>query len=119
MSIMRIFDRNSVQRIRLMVNDLSEAEATLSERYTKLDEAITTFNAILEGAREMRDEIVADIEASIEGRSDKWREGEQHEIWQTLLADWRELDLDAIEPVDEPELDHSDRLSDMPTDLDQ
>lgn len=73
-----------------------------AEAFAEVTTAAEKLNTELNAARELRDEVVSDMEGYTSDRSEKWAESEAASAFADWQSAWEGLDLDDVE-VDEPE----------------
>jgi len=78
------------------------------------NEQVYAYNELLERASNLRDEIVSDQETYYEERSERWQQGDKGEAHQEWSDEWAGADLEAVEEIDEFEVEHPQTLSDLP-----
>jgi Zn-dependent M32 family carboxypeptidase len=81
---------------------IAKYNAARADAFAEVTSAVEALNAELNNARELRDEIVSDMENYTSERSEKWAEGEAASTFADWQGAWEGLELDDIE-VDEPE----------------
>ena len=116
----------SAERDRLIADltvkaaDAATQWAAFETAHAALADAIATYNGVVLEAAIFRDEIVSEMGDYQSERSERWREGEAGDVYQTWLEDWQNAELDAIEIPDlsnEPEFSHIDVLDVLPEEL--
>ncbi len=81
---------------------IDDFNAKRAEAFAEVTTAIEKLNANLNEARELRDEIVSDMENYTGERSEKWAESEAASTFADWQSAWEGLELDDVE-IDEPE----------------
>jgi hypothetical protein len=83
--------------------------AAVQAAWEKLTAAVEDVNAAITDLNTFIDEAVADMEAHIEGRSERWQEsdaGQNYVAWkdQWLAATLEDVELDQPEDIDVPDM---------------
>lgn len=105
---------------------LADAVAAYNEAVAKAWDGIaaaqTEYNAAVENAVEFRDQVVSDIDDYVDEKSDKWKEGEKADNYQTWKDAWEgaEIPESELEQPDDLEMeveDAGESLSQLPTEV--
>jgi hypothetical protein len=89
-------------------------EKDLEAAKNTLDEALEKYNALVADAESLRDDVLSSIQDFCGDKSEKWQESEKGQNY----AQWAGLWEDQFDQVDELDLDHHDRLCNLPEDID-
>lgn len=65
-------------------------------------DALQELNGVLESARELRDEIISDVDEYTLEKSDRWRESDRGQAVEAYKSEWEAAEIEEIE-LDEPE----------------
>lgn len=74
---------------------------------SKLNEAIGVYNGAISDVEGFRDEVTGAIEEYVDERSEKWQESDAASNYESWKGEWENLDLTAVEEVEELELPDS------------
>jgi|SRR5215471_14508371 len=103
--------------VQKLATAFAEVETVYDEVNTliidKLSNAVGKYNDILGEVASFRDEIVGKMDEYVEERSDKWRESDAGENYESWKADWENFSTEELEVpdgLDAPEGIHSDEL---------
>ena len=97
-----------------ITRDLEDQGGEVQSAIYYYNEQVYAYNELLEQASNLRDEIVSDQETYYEERSDTWQQGDKGEAHQEWSDEWAGADLEAVEEIDEFEVEHPQTLSDLP-----
>ena len=98
------------KRLEQIASALEEQGGEVHSASLYYNEQVHAYNELLEQASNLRDEIVSDQETYYEeGQQDD--KGEAHQEWS---EEWGGADLEAVEEIDEFEVEHPQTLSDLP-----
>ena len=92
-----------------IIGELQAIETEVEAAFADLQVAVATYNqrvaayneVVAEGTGWVED-IASTIEAYMDERSDKWREGERGGAYQSWLTEWQGFQLDELELVEDP-----------------
>lgn len=81
----------------------------------EIREAVTEYNAALEDAGSVADDIASRIRDYCDERSEKWQEGERGQSYQAWIDEFETFDRSEIEidyppDIEDPNMDHADEL---------
>lgn len=98
------------------VDDFNGAVSTAWDRVRV---SIEEYDAIVQEARELRDEITNDLEQRIGEKSEKWQESERGKAASGLMDAWGSVQLDEIEldepdGLETPDAEHAEELEGAP-----
>lgn len=108
--------------------DLKDAIEAFNEAmqaaWKAVEDAQSAYNDKLSVARDFIETFVDECRSEAADKSEKWQEGEAAERVESWLGELEAIDLDDIEleapePLAEPDLAHSDELAEMPENADQ
>ena len=108
--------RTAAEQVTAAVGAFNKAVEDAQQSVT---EALAAYNAVLENTCGFAEQIVADMQESYDGRSEKWQESERGQAYKDWLDEWCGLCLDEIEidfpdDLDEPDLSAAETLDDLP-----
>lgn len=83
----------------------------VEEKNTKVCEANAEYNAALQELAAFRDELVADMEAYRDERSDKWHESDAASNYEDWIQEYENIELDGVEDPDLPDTNPSIEVS--------
>lgn len=93
------------ERLREAAAGLEEAVGTaneaISQAHRSLVEAADAYNEAVEEAEAFRDDVVSEMEGYADERSEKWRDSDRGQAYESWMNQWRELGFDKAE-FDEP-----------------
>ena len=110
---MRKLTRSHVDAAVLIDADAAKAAHEIDEAMITLNNAIDAYNAFINRAVERRDEIVSDMEAFADDRSDAWRDGDRGQAYDSWKNEFETFELETVENFDLPEF--MGALCDLPT----
>jgi ribosomal 50S subunit-associated protein YjgA (DUF615 family) len=87
-----------------------------------LNPAIETYNNALTEVETFRDEIVGEMDNYYNERSDNWRDGDAGSNYTDWKGEWEGLDIsevEAVEQIDEPTLNHGEEVDALATEVSQ
>ena len=102
------------KRLEQIASALEEQGGEVHSASLYYNEQVYAYNVLLEQAWELRDEIVSDQETYYEERSEEWQQDDKGEAHQEWSEEWGGADLEAVEEIDEFEVEHPQTLSDLP-----
>lgn len=98
----------------------AEVESMFASRVSA---EVETYNALLEQAEELRDEVHSEAEAYADDRSEKWVDsdaGQQHSVWRDeWSSEIGPVDIEPPQPTDMPDLDEGDNFAVLPVAMDE
>ena len=98
-----------------IVETLRVITAEIEQQVSEVNELIAKYNDELGNVEELRDEIVGEMEAYYEDRSEKWQEGEKGQNYSAWKDQWEVLDITPLDDIDAPDLDLPDELENLPS----
>ena len=104
-----------IDRLRDAASAVESAYGDVQVATAKMNTAIEEYNEVLSDARDLKEDITVSLAEWEGGRSDKWRESDAYRRFMDWYESWNDLELDAIEGVDNPDLPdmvHADALAD-------
>src|SRR4051794_17460940 len=118
-------DKQESKRREELLANMKEAEskledavsvynAALAEQRTKLEAAVTAFNETVAEARGFAEDIARAAEEEIDGKSEKWQEGDKGQAATEWKDAWENVELDDVEvewPGDLEIADYDQRAS--------
>lgn len=121
---MKKLSKPDVAELNEIVEELNSAAEAVStaieqanEKVGEANDAINEYNACLEKATEYRDRIVGQMEDFFSEKSEKWQEGDAGSAYDEWKSEWDNIDfaeVDQIEEVKAPDMDHSGELEALP-----
>ena len=84
-----------------MAGKVEDAIRAANELIDQLNEAIVDMNGSIEDASSWVSEIASDIQGYIDDRSDKWRESENGERYQSWLSNIEGLSIEQASEIDQ------------------
>jgi hypothetical protein len=92
--------------------------AAVSSAFNLLRGAINAYNEVVQEAEEFRSDIDSQMEDYQSERSEAWLDGEAGLNYQSWRDEWAEnfedLEVDEPEAIELPELEHADKLENIP-----
>jgi chromosome segregation ATPase len=111
----------AVQEIRDAADELEQAileyNEKLSEAFGKVQAHAQEVNSAIQKARELVEEVVADIGEYMSERSEKWHNTEQGTSYQNWVDEWQGLAMNDLDFVQPEELDPDDSGEQAASDL--
>ncbi|WNM70219.1 hypothetical protein [Myxococcus phage Mx1] len=118
---MKKLDKKQTQRQLELVKSLGNKAGDLREAITvfneklaaarvEVEERLKDYNEALDEARGFRDDVVADMEAYVDERSEKWQDSDAGSAYISWKDSWEQLDLEDASldiPDDIEDLDDS------------
>jgi len=77
------------------------------EEWEKVQKAQDAYNSAVTNAEEFCSDIIADIEAFMDNKSEKWLDSERGELTQSWLNEWEQVELSEVE-LEPPAYDEPD-----------
>lgn len=90
-------------------------EQALCSAKNVIDTAIEKYNELLVDVESFRDEVRGSMEDFVGEKSEKWLNSENGQAF----TQWMELWEDQFDPIEELDLDHHDKLCNLPEDVDE
>lgn len=75
---------------------------TIDEHMDLVGEALDALNEALSALRDYRDEIVGEMRAYMDAKSERWAESEAGENYATWVSAWEEADLEDLDMSERP-----------------
>jgi hypothetical protein len=99
------------------VEDYNAAAATAWEKL--IVPALEAYNNTLDEARAFAENIASNVESFYDEKSEKWQEGDRGSAVQDMQDEWisfdaSEVEIDAPDELDEPDLGHAADLEGLP-----
>ena len=91
---------------------LVEAHAEMSAAVDNYNDAVAEYNAAATAVQEFRDEVVGDMEAYRDDRSERWQEGDAGQAYQAWIDEWQGLEAEGVEVAECPDDPSSDFFAD-------
>ena len=82
--------------------------------------AIDSYNEVVTDMETFRDEIVGEMSSYYDDRSEKWQDSDTGQAYSGWKDDWEGLDVspvEAVEVIEDREVDHHDNLANMASEL--
>lgn len=76
-----------------MERAVDELNQAIGEHWSAVEDAQSVYNEALNEAQEWRDNIVTQIDEYVDERSDKWREGEKAEAYESWKSEYEAIDF--------------------------
>ena len=103
------------EKLEAAIRAFNEARESL---WGKVEDAIAEYNAAVEQAQEFRADIESAQDDYMSDKSEKWTEGEKGEAYSAWKDEWgiefEELEIEASEELEAPEMEHAQLLRDLP-----
>jgi hypothetical protein len=96
---------------------LSAAHATLAAAIETYNEAIGHMNGVVEEIQGFGEDIAREIEGYMDGRSEKWHEGERADAYNDWKSAWEGISFPEIDDYPMPELPDLDGYTSVLTEL--
>lgn len=88
----------------------ADLSARLSSTRELLDRAVSDYNEVLQEAKEFAESIAEGIQEYIDGKSEKWQEGDAASAYSEWQSAWAEFSPEVFELEDEGFVDALERL---------
>lgn len=75
---------------------------TIDEQVDLVAEAVGALNEALDALRGFREDIVGDMRAYAEAKSERWAGSEAGVAYESWIASWEEADLDDVDVPERP-----------------
>src|SRR5580765_3997561 len=105
----QIFSKAKQKELTDLIAGLDEAMSEISVKFQELEPvveaingAIQTYNGLLAEFGSFRDDIVSQIEETIDEKSEKWQEGDVGQSWVSWKDTWESLDLSELDEIEMP-----------------
>jgi hypothetical protein len=102
------------KQLEQITSDLEEQGGEVHSASLYYNEQIYHYNELLQKASDLRDQIISDQETYYEEKDEEWQEDDRGEAYQEWSDEWGGADLEAVEEIDEFEVEHPQTLSDLP-----
>lgn len=112
-----------VDGLKLRAMAVSTAVAIANDAMQNVNDAVEAYNEALNEAREFREDLVVRLEEEVNDKSERWQESEHGEATKEYIAEWENLALYDVEyyaweKLEYLDLDHSDYLEEMNSQVD-
>jgi chromosome segregation ATPase len=124
---MKKISKGDVSKLEEIVADLTSKKTDVETAIEKANEAIVEANAAieeynghLEEAEALRDSVVGAIEEYVGDKSEKWQEGDAAASYEDWKGEWEGIDFSEVDPIEEltaPDMDHSSELEGLPQEV--
>lgn len=91
-----------VERYDALDTAIGAYNAAMEEAWTAVDEALGAYNETLSEARELRGDIVDQIQNHIDDKSEKWQDSDKGQAYESWRQQWEQIDLEEVE-IDKPD----------------
>lgn len=108
--------------LRVLAIEVEQAHADVVDAVEAFNGKLDAYNAKAADARDFVEGLRGQIEDYMGGRSDKWREGEKGEAYQSWQQALDDVALDDVEPIewaDLPDLGHADTLDNVQSEVEE
>lgn len=79
--------------------------AKIAEAWPAFEGAVTAYNDNVQAYNEEIDQVVADIDAFMSEKSERWQQGEAAQAYEAWKADLEEKKIETIDDLEEPEIE--------------
>jgi hypothetical protein len=87
-----------------------------------LNKVIDSYNEVVADVETFRDELVGEMREYFDDRSDKWRDGEAGQAYNSWMGEWEYLDVspvEAVEAIEDRTVEHYENLANLMSEVDE
>lgn len=96
-----------------LVNRLLSQKEDVEDAFNRLKDEIEAYNEIVQEAEGWRSDIVGEMDAYYEDRSEKWQEGDTGSAYFDWKSEWENEELSEIDAPSEPDMDQAETLDNL------
>ena len=107
-------------------DELTERIQTVTEAVESMNTSIAAYNEVLDEAVNLRDDVIDQIDEYIDGKSERWQEGDKGDAYAAWKTAWEDLDFESLVQTDlteviptVEELEHLKALNEVPESPDE
>lgn len=107
---MKSVDKQDQEKMEAIASALSDQHDAIAVKVGEINDLISDLNGMVGAynqhiteANELASEIATQIENYMDEKSDKWREGEAAERYESWLSDWQNVEVDDVSTFEELE----------------